>query len=57
MFGLPRTNYRRVKFDFAQTIKVVVRDQINQGNNEEEIYEFCPKNMVNGLFINLNLII
>ena len=26
--------------DFAQTIKIVVRDQINQGSNEEEIYEF-----------------
>ena len=25
---------------FAQTIKIVVRDQINQGSNEEEIYEF-----------------
>ena len=29
--------------DFAQTIKVVVRDQINQGNNEEEIYEFLSE--------------
>ena len=26
--------------DFAQTIKLVVRDQINKGNNEDEIYEF-----------------
>tara|TARA_X000000368_G_scaffold417335_1_gene413425 strand:+ start:1750 stop:2124 length:375 start_codon:yes stop_codon:yes gene_type:complete len=26
--------------DFAQTIKLVVRDKINQGKNEKEIYEF-----------------
>ena len=26
--------------DFAQTIKLVVRDKINQGKNEREIYEF-----------------
>ena len=26
--------------DFAQTIKSVVRDKINQGNNEKEIYDF-----------------
>ena len=26
--------------DFAQTVKIVVRDQINKGNNEDEIYEF-----------------
>tara|TARA_Y200000002_G_scaffold355829_1_gene337129 strand:+ start:522 stop:896 length:375 start_codon:yes stop_codon:yes gene_type:complete len=26
--------------DFAQTIKLVVRDKINQGKNEEEIYKF-----------------
>ena len=26
--------------DFAQTIKLVVRDKISQGKNEKEIYEF-----------------
>ena len=26
--------------DFAQTIKLVVRDKISQGKNEREIYEF-----------------
>ena len=26
--------------DFAQTIKIVVRDRIKQGNNEQEIYNF-----------------
>lgn len=26
--------------DFAQTIKLVVRDKINKGKNEKEIYEF-----------------
>ena len=26
--------------DFAQTIKIVVRDKIKQGNNEQEIYNF-----------------
>ena len=26
--------------DFAQTIKIVVRDKINQGKNEKEIYAF-----------------
>ena len=29
--------------DFAQTIKTVVRDQIDQGNNEKEIYEFLAE--------------
>ena len=29
--------------DFAQTIKVVVRDKINQGNNEEEVYKFLSE--------------
>ena len=29
--------------DFAQTIKIVVRDKINQGNNEKEIYEFLTE--------------
>tara|TARA_Y100000591_G_C21734033_1_gene645678 strand:- start:93 stop:464 length:372 start_codon:yes stop_codon:yes gene_type:complete len=29
--------------DFAQTIKVVVRDKISQGSNEKEIYEFLSK--------------
>ena len=26
--------------DFAQTIKIVVRDKIKQGKNEQEIYDF-----------------
>ena len=26
--------------DFAQTIKIVVRDKIEKGNNEKEIYDF-----------------
>ncbi len=26
--------------DFAQTIKIVVRDKIDEGSNEKEIYEF-----------------
>ena len=29
--------------DFAQTIKLVVKDQINQGKSEEEIYNFLVK--------------
>ena len=29
--------------DFAQTIKIVVRDKIDQGNNEKEIYEFLAE--------------
>ena len=29
--------------DFAQTIKIVVRDKISQGNNENEIYEFLSE--------------
>jgi len=29
--------------DFAQTIKIVVRDKISQGSNEEEIYEFLSE--------------
>ena len=29
--------------DFAQTIKIVVRDKIDQGNNEKEIYGFLAE--------------
>ena len=29
--------------DFEQTIKIVVRDKIDQGNNEKEIYEFLAE--------------
>ncbi len=29
--------------DFAQTIKIVVRDKIDQGNNEREIYDFLSE--------------
>tara|TARA_Y100001970_G_scaffold255500_1_gene332259 strand:- start:46 stop:411 length:366 start_codon:yes stop_codon:yes gene_type:complete len=29
--------------DFAQTIKIVVRDKIDQGGNEKEIYEFLAE--------------
>ena len=29
--------------DFAQTIKIVVRDKIDQGDNEKEIYEFLAE--------------
>ena len=29
--------------DFAQTIKVVVREKIRQGNNEKEIYDFLSE--------------
>jgi|TARA_Y200000002_G_scaffold362824_1_gene350267 cytochrome c-type biogenesis protein CcmH len=29
--------------DFAQTIKIVVKDKIDQGNNEKEIYEFLAE--------------
>jgi len=29
--------------DFAQTIKIVVRDKISQGRNEKEIYEFLSE--------------
>ena len=29
--------------DFAQTIKMVVRDKIKQGNNEQEIYNFLAE--------------
>tara|TARA_A100001011_G_scaffold161869_1_gene170276 strand:+ start:863 stop:1225 length:363 start_codon:yes stop_codon:yes gene_type:complete len=29
--------------DFAQTIKIVVRDKIGQGENEQEIYEFLSE--------------
>ena len=29
--------------DFAQTIKIVVRDKINQGNKEKEIYGFLAE--------------
>ena len=29
--------------DFAQTIKIVVRDKIKQGNNEQEIYNFLAE--------------
>ena len=29
--------------DFAQTIKIVVRDKIDQGNNEQEIYNFLSE--------------
>ena len=27
--------------DFAQTIKLVVKDLIDEGKTEDEIYEFC----------------
>ena len=33
-------------FDIAQTIKLVVRDKINQGKNEKEIYEFLVEKYV-----------
>ena len=29
--------------DFAQTIKIVVRDKISRGSNETEIYEFLSE--------------
>ena len=29
--------------DFAQTIKIVVRDRIDKGKNEKEIYEFLAE--------------
>ena len=29
--------------DFAQTIKIVVRDKIDQGDDEKEIYEFLAE--------------
>ena len=29
--------------DFAQTLKLVVRDKINEGNSQKEIYEFLEK--------------
>ena len=29
--------------DFAQTIKIVVRDKIDKGDNEKEIYEFLAE--------------
>ena len=29
--------------DYAQTIKIVVRDKISQGSNEKEIYEFLSE--------------
>ena len=29
--------------DFAQTIKIVVRDKISSGKNEQEIYEFLAE--------------
>ena len=29
--------------DFAQTIKIVVRDRIDKGKNEKEIYEFLAQ--------------
>jgi Uncharacterized protein involved in biosynthesis of c-type cytochromes len=29
--------------DFAPTIKIVVRDKIDQGDNEKEIYEFLAE--------------
>ena len=29
--------------DFAQTIKIAVKDKIAQGNNEKEIYEFLAE--------------
>ena len=29
--------------DFAQTVKLVVRDKINKGKNENEIYEFLAE--------------
>ena len=29
--------------DFAQTIKIVVRDKISKGDNEKEIYEFLAE--------------
>ena len=29
--------------DFAQTVKIVVRDKIDQGDNEKEIYEFLAE--------------
>ena len=29
--------------DFAQTVKIVVRDKIDQGNNEKEIYGFLAE--------------
>ena len=29
--------------DFAQTIKIVVRDKISRGSNEKEIYEFLSE--------------
>ena len=29
--------------DFAQTLKLVVRDKINEGNSQKEIYEFLAE--------------
>ena len=29
--------------DFAQTIKIVIRDKIDQGDNEKEIYDFLEE--------------
>ena len=40
MFSLSGADYLRPNSDFAQTIKLVVKDLINEGKTEEEIYSF-----------------
>ena len=43
MYSLPRTSIAESNSDFAQTIKIVVRDKIDQGDDEKEIYEFLAE--------------
>ena len=42
--------------EFAISLKLVIKNKIQQGMSEEQIYSFLKKNMVNGFFMNQNLI-
>ena len=56
MFNLSRTISRDSNSEFAQTIKLVVKDQIKEGKSEKEIYNFLiEKYGESGLFTNLPL--
>ena len=42
--------------EFANSLKILVKQKLDDGKNEEEIYNFLKKNMVNGYCMIQNLI-
>ena len=42
--------------EFANSLKILVAEKLNEGNSEKEIYEFLKINMVNGYYMIQNLI-